>query len=113
MQRSRVDLPEPLWPTRAYIDPWGISRETSLSAQNWSTPALRSRRVTSSLSEWARSVCSLKRLDTPSTTMALIGQSSSITVGAQRPKITQPPTRLTTAATTMTIQFVRVGRPRV
>ena len=34
MRRSRLDLPDPLWPTSPYMEPCGISSETSLTAQN-------------------------------------------------------------------------------
>ncbi len=30
---SRVDLPDPLCPTRPYMEPWGTSMATSLTAQ--------------------------------------------------------------------------------
>ena len=34
MIRSRLDLPEPLWPTSPYTVPWGTVTDTPLSAQN-------------------------------------------------------------------------------
>jgi hypothetical protein len=40
MQLSRVDLPEPLWPSRPTVSPWPTSRLMSDRAQNSSKGTL-------------------------------------------------------------------------
>src|SRR3954447_11595297 len=69
MHFSRVDLPEPFSPTRPYVVPSSISRETSRRAQNSSKRA-RPPRITAAFRDRFRSWYSRKRLLTPSTTTA-------------------------------------------
>ena len=54
MHLSSVDLPEPFSPIRPNVEPCGISKETSRSAQNSSYVA-RPPRITVAFSDWLRS----------------------------------------------------------
>ena len=112
MTRSRVDLPEPLWPTRANIEPDGTASDTSLSAQN---SFLRSNRslVTFSFRLAGRSCCSRKRLKTLSTTTAggASRHSSSTTERALRLKIAQPASTTTTDRTVRYTTVPSGGQP--
>ena len=54
MHLSSVDLPEPFSPMSPNVVPSGISKETSLSAQN-SSYAARRPRSSAAFSDWLRS----------------------------------------------------------
>ena len=70
MHLSSVDLPDPFSPISPNVEPCGISKETSRSAQNSSNEA-RLPRIRAALIDWLRSRYIRNRLETPSTLTAV------------------------------------------